>query len=340
MFTMGHAMITAIALVSPDTAKTPWPDDGWTKASPASQRMSAAKLADAPRRIAAAYRERTGGEFQMNHGIVVRNGLEVWRYGDPDDGRSNIASAERTMLTTLYGIAIKDGVIKGGAAALEQPAAALGTKTALTFPPAVKLKHLLTFTSCSDPPGTAWRYGCNTRQMTDILWELYDRRPEETANKLLVSALGGSWNAYWDEKQHELKYSATPSAMARWGWMWLNRGNWKGRQVVEPWFADLTITPLQKPDGSSPAREDKGWQIHLNRTGGWKGIPRDAYAAVGAGWNFILVVPSLRLVVASKGGVVVRGKDDPFTDKLDVWFAPIVDAVQTPRSALRAVTAR
>ena len=75
------------------------------------------------------------------------------------------------------------------------------------------------------------------------------------------------------------------------------------------------------------ANENEGWQIHLNKTGVWKGLPKDCYAAMGAcDRSSILVCPSLNLVIARKGPT-----SSPYSDRCvdspQRWAKSIFDAI-------------
>ncbi len=90
---------------------------------------------------------------------------------------------------------------------------------------------------------------------------------------------------------------------------------------------DRTIQPMPKPDGSGYANENEGWQIHLNKTGVWKALPRDCYAAMGAcDRSSILVCPSLNLVIARKG-LTSNPYSDCCVDSPQRWAKPIFDAI-------------
>jgi len=71
-----------------------WPGDTWQTASPESQGMSSAKLAQAP----------SESEVDIGDAIVIRNGYDVWHYGDAYGRQGNTSSVVRSYLTTLYGI--------------------------------------------------------------------------------------------------------------------------------------------------------------------------------------------------------------------------------------------
>lgn len=84
--------------------------------------------------------------------------------------------------------------------------------------------------------------------------------------------------------------------LARFGYLALHGGAWKGRQRVPRWWLELATTASQD---LNPAYGYTWW---LN-TGGtrWPGVPEDAFALEGYRANVCYVVPSLDLVVARVG---------------------------------------
>ncbi len=316
--------------VEPTTPVTPptalpanqvWPDDkGWPKAKPEEVGMSAAALEEAAKKAVT----------PIGTAIVIRGGRDVWHYGDPySTSYSSWASCERSYLTTLFGLAIKEGVIKGGPKSVELPANRIDSAAARKLKDAVLLKHLLSYTAESDPPGSAWRYNKGYDAMVAILNDLYGKRVDALANERLVPALGGTWKAWFKEDQNHMKIQATAADAARWGYLWLRGGRWKDRQVVDEWFVSRTIEPMPKPGGGF-AEINEGWQIHLNRGGKWKGLPLDSFAALGAGsTSVIFVCPRLDLVIAR------RGVEPKQKDHIEEFLGPIVDAVRSTKVSIR-----
>ena len=88
---------------------------------------------------------------------------------------------------------------------------------------------------------------------------------------------GGMWINSWD--------------MARFGYLWLRGGAWNGRQIVPPAYVQAALTP-------SEHGPDYGYLWWLNTKGkNLPGLPPNAYAALGAGQNTILVSPDHDLVI-------------------------------------------
>jgi len=321
----------SVCIVSSSQAAV-WPENdinGWPTGTPESQGMSTTLLQEASGKM----------KTPIGTALVIRNGYDVWHFGDPYRHAGNVSSVERSMLLTLYGIAIDDGVIKGGLNALEQPVQSLGTTTAKTIGSNILLKHLLSYTSCANPPGSGWSYSCKTRQMTDIFCELYGQSYSSScsqkATDLLCRPLGGQWVSYWDAAQHELKFNIGAADMCRWGYLMINNGKWKDTHLIDSGFVDVATQPFPSPNGGY-ANINECWQIHCTAGGRWVGLPKDSHAALGAAaTKVIFVCPSLNLVV---GRIGIEPKEP---DRIDEFIKPIVDAVtgQGTVSALPPKTA-
>ncbi|MFC0252896.1 serine hydrolase domain-containing protein [Massilia consociata] len=88
---------------------------------------------------------------------------------------------------------------------------------------------------------------------------------------------GGMWINSWD--------------MARLGYLWLRGGAWDGKQILPPSYVKDALTP-------SVHGPDYGYLWWLNTKGkNLPGLPSNAYAALGAGSNTVLVSPDHDLVI-------------------------------------------
>jgi hypothetical protein len=299
-------------------AQPVWPDDkAWPRATPEAVGMSSKVLEEAAR----------GAVTPIGHAIVIRGGYDVWHFGDPYGQTSGWwASTARSYLTTVFAMLIQRGTIPGGRDAVELRVNALASKTAQSFKDDVLLKHLLSYTSCSTPPGSEWNYGCNWVPMHAIFHELTGRTPWDYINEELKPVLGGdAWEAI-QQRDATLRVVGSPPHMARWGYLWLRGGRWKDTPVLDDWLVRLATSPMPKPEGGGFANPNEGWQIHTNGGGVWPDLPRDSYAALGANaTSAIWVCPSLDLVIA-RLGVAPKAHD-----RIDEFLAPIVAAVQPNR---------
>jgi len=123
--------------------------------------------------------------------------------------------------------------------------------------------------------------------------------------------------------------SYSPDAVARVGRLLLNRGTWEGRELLDPKVVEAAL----KPSGM-PGHSGLGWWVNAGHdaTRLWGSAPEDAFGGAGAGHQFLLVAPSLGLIVVRNGQQL-----DPtlaFNEGLDRYVvAPVVRAITTTRKA-------
>jgi CubicO group peptidase (beta-lactamase class C family) len=98
--------------------------------------------------------------------------------------------------------------------------------------------------------------------------------------------------------------SASALDMARLGWLWRNWGRWADEQVIpESWMREAvrTAPPIRESCPREQWRYGYGFWTndHMQL---WPSLPKDSYAASGAGHQHVWVCPSLDLVVAQSPG--------------------------------------
>ena len=129
--------------------------------------------------------------------------------------------------------------------------------------------------------------------------------------------------------------SYTARATARVGRLMLRKGNWQGRQLVDPrWVEEVTKyagTPLPTRPASNPApASGLGWWTNFG--GVWPKVPRDAFAGAGAGNQVLLVVPSLDLIIVRNGSNLYdSSKGEGFWAGIEQYlFNPVMEAIVGP----------
>jgi CubicO group peptidase (beta-lactamase class C family) len=102
--------------------------------------------------------------------------------------------------------------------------------------------------------------------------------------------------------------------LARWGWLFLNQGNWAGVQLIsKAWVQQATSVqvPITIPVGDTDRKYTVGpgcygfnlWVNGKKADGTWKlpGATEDTYFASGFSNNKCLVIPSWNMVVIRMG---------------------------------------
>jgi CubicO group peptidase (beta-lactamase class C family) len=89
---------------------------------------------------------------------------------------------------------------------------------------------------------------------------------------------------------------STARDLARLGLLWLNDGVWNGERVLpEGWVKYMTT-----PSGPQPA-DGPGYGATMWLFGPKQGLPEGSYAAQGNRGQYIMVIPSKRLVIVRRG---------------------------------------
>jgi CubicO group peptidase (beta-lactamase class C family) len=93
--------------------------------------------------------------------------------------------------------------------------------------------------------------------------------------------------------------------MARLGWLWCNWGRWKDKQLIpEEWMREAIKTAPDIITNCSREQWKYGYGFWTNDHHQlWPSLPRDSFAASGAGSQHIWVCPSLKLVVVQSPGL-------------------------------------
>jgi CubicO group peptidase (beta-lactamase class C family) len=112
-------------------------------------------------------------------------------------------------------------------------------------------------------------------------------------------------------------------ASARIGELMLNKGAWKGKNLIDPELIDQIFAI------------NTNTQDIVSDNHGWPSLPADAFAALGGRHQITLVVPSLDLIVV-RYGKSFHGDDniyqgDIYTTALDEkFFKPLNDCIIGP----------
>jgi CubicO group peptidase (beta-lactamase class C family) len=273
----------------------------------------------------------------------VRGGGVVaeWNHGVDREEQLWMASAAKSIFSCMLGIAIEEGKIPSADAriadyypeAMDVPEGEGPKEGRYVFPKdqAITFRQLISNTSGymkpGEEPGKVFHYqtyGMNilTHAIAKI-HGLYDTRDPEGSPGLrqlvdekLRSPIGATWGYYLANfdlhsraRIHTFGYydGVTSSALdlARLGWLWRNWGRWEGRQLVpEAWLREATRTAPDIRANCPREQWQYGYAFWTNDHGQlWPSLPRDSYAASGAGSQHIWVCPSLDMVVVQSPGL-------------------------------------
>jgi CubicO group peptidase (beta-lactamase class C family) len=321
-----RSLLVAAALLLSHTAaaQTDYPGTSWTTKTPAQVGMSAAKLTE--------FRAQLPSTSQ---GVVIKDESLVFEWGTRRHGEW--ASASKPF----YGTALLFAIQEHKAGGMDD----LLTTHGWTLTPkddVMTLRHLSNMVSgytLPEEPGTRWAYndyGIQLYVLTifDVILNV------NSASSAAVSSFYHSASrlgplqfqdgALVMIKKGGPRVNMTPRDYARVGWFWLNKGNWRGTQILPQSYFDEVLRPQVPADLPRTAGGSTDDYLHLGSAGGpnnqditlqghygfnltfnqglsgaklWPDVPNDAFHASGhSGVHRLLMIPSLKLVMAWNHG--------------------------------------
>jgi CubicO group peptidase (beta-lactamase class C family) len=343
----GFGYLIALVLLAAGrglTADMIFPAKDWSEATPESQNVVTVRL------IAAIdYLKANSGSDGVRKLVIIRNGRLIWK-GDEIDNVHGVWSCTKSFTSTVLGLLVDDGKCTLASRAAEfvpEMATNYSTVTLRHFTtmisgyraigdqPSGSYKHGPSSTpfepnpqSLFTPPGSQYAYWDSAMNMfglvlTRIAGEpmeaLFKRRIADpigmnrerwrwgiyaTNNGVAVNGGSGNGNKHVFVSAREL---------ARLGHLFLNHGNWNGRQLISSnWVGQATAVqvsaslPWAQPESEIDGRGCYGfnwWANGLNADGKrlWRGAPTGTFAAMGHNNNKLLVIPEWRMVIVRLG---------------------------------------
>jgi len=307
------------AIATPTDAPSPierdyWPTEGWRTSTPEEQGLDSEQLAELMDYL------QGQNSFTIHSLLIIRNGhivTDAYFHPFAQDSLHDLASATKSFMSTLIGIAIDQGYIES----VEQPVLDFFLERTVANLDANKgamtLEDLLTMRSgfqCTNQganstdvqmwanpdwvqftldlpmagePGTRYNYcNQNSHLLSAIIRETTEMSALAFAQEHLFEPLGVS-DVIWlsDPQGNTLGWGdlkLAPHDMAKLGYLFLNEGLWDGQQVVSSaWVKSATS------DGSY------GYQWWLK--------PSGFYFATGVGGQEVWVLPDRDMVVVMTG---------------------------------------
>lgn len=323
------AFATATSSMSVRAAELVYPKETWEMRDPAQVGLDEAKLKEI-------------AEFAGGQGCVVRHGYLAFTWGDYTK-RQDVASAAKPWYSHFVFKALEDGRIESldekitrWEPRLTELNEDLGYKDR-----AITWRHMANQISCygiSDLPGKAFDY--NDWQMALLFDTLFlkvygatlDNVDEKVFHAMLTDILQCEDNPSFlafGKKDRAGRVRVSTRDFARFGLLYLRKGNWNGKQLVSKEHADMAVTsslpnsiarasgkaaemiPGQRSIGSTRIPDNQcdhigsyswlWWTNGIDREGKrhWPNAPTDAYGAFGHGGpRAMVVIPSLDLIIS------------------------------------------
>jgi CubicO group peptidase (beta-lactamase class C family) len=152
---------------------------------------------------------------------------------------------------------------------------------------------------------------------------------QDFAQKYLMDPMGispGDW--YWYRTPFGYNtggwgFELTPRDMAKFGYLYLNNGNWDGEQIIPAeWVRESRHPYINLGDSPTHPYRNFGYG-YLWWTTSLGGHP--AYYAVGHGGQYIFILPTLDMVVVITERIELERFGDPTDIIMDYFAAAIQD---------------
>jgi CubicO group peptidase (beta-lactamase class C family) len=318
---IGNEVVVYLTRTGTTQPSIVFPGSSWSVKSPSELGMDEAKLNQ--------FVSNVGGT-----GVIVKNGYLVKSWGS--GGHGEWASASKPVYTMLLFTAIEEGKLSGVNHKIGDVGWNMSSKDQnMTF---THLANQMSGYARAEPPGQAWAYNDTAINLyvKSLMDKVYSTSP---TNAGAVSSLYTASNRFGplqfqDGNLFMIKSGAprvnmTPRDYARFGWLWLNKGNWDGQQLLPRSYFDNYMkvqVPANTPrtSGSSsdylnigslggdndqnfdgPGVYGYTWWFNGTRPNGqrmWPDAPVDTFGAIGHGGpESIIIFPSLNMVVSARG---------------------------------------
>lgn len=321
-----------------------WPAAEWRSSTPEKQGIDSGKL-----RLMLQYIQENN--IDIHSILIIRHGyLVLESYFAPYDIDTvhNLKSASKSFLSAVVGIALREKLLTG----LDQKVADILPEyfESVDDPrkKEITLRHLLTMTAgfiwdentpisdglfnsqnwvkyaiempMPDNPGEKFVYSTAlTHLMSAILTKLSGVSTEELAGKYLLDPLGIKVGL-WRRDPQGICFGGsqlylTPRDMAKFGYLYLKKGIWNGKQIVPAdWVCESVKSQVKTGNWGGIADYGYWWWLHSG-----------SYSAEGWGGQRIVVAPEQDLVV------VFTSAD--FTQPWNIYESFIRPAVKTEKIA-------
>ena len=304
-----------------------WPTDGWQEKTPEEVGMDSAKLEEAFALV------QTRSQDSADAMAVFRNGYLVAEeyFGLFNAQQRHISnSMAKSFSSALLGIAIDQGLVSGVDAMVCEFYDEWDCNDSDDARSRIKIEHILTLTSGLDwiedwspngarddvyalalgggiqhvlskrsgaEPGTRFQYSTgDPALLSGILQKVTGKMAYDFGKEVMFDKIGIGGITWGQQNGYTTTYSnlqATAREYAKFGFLYLNEGQWDGEQIVSKEWVHVSTTP-----GKS-LEPWYGYLWHVNAPVKWETpeLPENGYAAIGANGQYVIVMPTEDVII-------------------------------------------
>ena len=340
-----------------------FPGEDWQEVPPESQGVDSKKLA-----AAVAYLNENSGPDGIKELVIVRNGYMIFKGSDIDKVHG-VWSLTKSFTSTVLGLLIDDGKAKLDTPAKDYVPSMAATYPTVTLrhfttmtsgyyavgdEPRGGYKHGPSPTPFEPaktplfaPPGSKYAYWDSAmNQFANVLTRIANEPIEELFKRRIADPIGMNrkkWN--WGDfgkvdgivvnggsGNNNKHIFICARELARFGQLFLNRGSYKGKQLISKDWVDVATkshVPASLPLHELSGADGRGvygfnWWTNgikpalsgaegANGTRKWPGTPVGTYAASGYNNNDMFIIPEWNMVIVRLG---LDQRDFRITDEI------------------------
>lgn len=318
-----------------------FPYNYWKTSTPSTQGMNENILENLTKEI-------NDKNYEIHSLLIIKNGFLVFeRYGSsytPNDIHQ-LNSSTKSIVSALFGIAIKEGHVSGITDKMLTYFSNMSIKNLSPEKKNITIEDLLDMRSGLEwndeqitmeyyysenavqyildrpmvaAPNTEWHYNSGSSHLLSAIITGTTGKPAMLyARNKLFTPLGISRYEWSTDKQNinhgGLGLALTPRDMAKFGYLYLNKGKWENEQIIpEDWVTTSTSAHSDTYWGS---RYGYHWWIPNN----------ECFASQGACGQNIYVYPEKNIVIVYTGGLPVEKADSILHQLTSDYIIPAIN---------------
>ena len=320
-----------------------FPGEDWQQVKPETQGLDSAKLEQA-----ISYLKDNSGSDGVKELVIIRNGCMIWK-GPNIDKMHGVWSLTKSFTSTVLGLLIDDGKATLDTLAKDYVPLMAATYPDITLRHFTTMtsgyyavgdsttgsyKHGPSPTPFKpaarplfQPPGSRYAYWDSAmNQFANVLAHIADEPIETLLKRRIADPIGmnaAKWN--WGDfgKVDGIVVNGgsgngnkhmfiSARELARFGHLFLNRGKWKGKQLISTAWVDVATkahVPASMPLEDLSGADGRGmygynWWANGVKADGkrkWPGAPAGTYAASGYNNNDMFVIGEWNMVIVRLG---------------------------------------
>jgi CubicO group peptidase (beta-lactamase class C family) len=318
-----------------------YPYNYWQTSTPSAQGMNEDVLENMMNEI-------NDKNYEIHSLLIIKNGFLVFeRYGNSftPDTIHNLNSSTKSIVSALFGIAINEGHVSGITDKMLTYFGNMSIKNMSPEKSNITIEDLLDMRSGLEwndeqiimeyinaenavqyildrpmvaAPNTEWHYNSGSSHLLSaIITRTTGKSAEVYALNKLFTPLG--INKYeWAKDRQNINLGGfglaiTPRDMAKFGYLYLNKGKWKNEQIIpEDWIST-----------STSAHSDTYWGSKYGYH--WWIKNDDCFASQGAFGQNIFIYPKKNIVIVYTAGLPVETADATLLQLTSDYIIPAIN---------------